>query len=127
MKTPLLIPLLLAGCTVKPAVIPRKDGQQPIVWLGGSLMKKADREVASAELPDGTKLYHETVNSDETGVATAYIGKELVIGAAREANVGEAIREGEATERIISNDGVKMKKIESDTTIKTFVPPETPP
>ena len=114
--------LALASCTVKPFVMDSPKGTS-IASLGGSLMTKSKEEFASLKRADGTEMTSYIVGKDETIVPNAYIGYKTITGLADAANTGEKIRETNTTKRAASSDSVRKAEIDSNTTIRTFVPP----
>lgn len=94
--------------------------------VGGSLVTKSDVESGSVELPNGAKMQYYVQKNDETVIPERYIQYKTIIGLADAANVGEATREKGETIRSGQAAGVEKAKIDSNTKIKTFVPPETP-
>jgi hypothetical protein len=125
-KLLVLASLTGAACTIRPTVTFKPDGSV-VATTGASLMTKSKMATAQIKLPNGTELAYSEEGKDETVVPVLGIKTwgtvETVLGLAKEANVGESLRERGQTARVVSDNNVKKADIAAEQAVKTFVPP----
>lgn len=92
--------LLLASCTLPQVVVFNPDGSPKIASNGGSVLTKADEDLAALTVAD-VKMIRRVKKKNEVSVANNYLAKELALGLAESAREVQLVKEKSAGEALV--------------------------
>jgi len=70
---------VLVSCTVNPTVARKADGSY-VATTGGNILGRSKGVATKITMPDGVTIEHKVYDTDNTAVATNYLGYKLTTG-----------------------------------------------